>query len=156
MSSAPWVYDAEIVRWVDGDSVYVVLIKKVERMVKIDFGFGFSDEITVTEDRRFRVDDPIRLYGIDTPETHGRKAKDPDELKRGKAAASRAAELIPEGRRCEVRSHKLKKGDPRKGKYGRYLLEIYPLSSLGLAEPRSVNQILLDEGHAKPYFGGKK
>ena len=61
--------------------------------------------------------------------------------RRGKAAAARLGEL------CDK---KFKIESLGRGKYGRILAVPYT------ADDRSICQILVDEGHAVEYFGGKK
>jgi micrococcal nuclease len=111
-------YRAEVLRWVDGDTVDLL----------VDLGF------TVLLRARFR------LLGIDTPEVNRRATREA-----GNAATAYARLLAPVGSLVLVRSQKA-------GKYGRWLGEVYPLDSEG--EPiltLSVNQALVDAGHARPY-----
>jgi endonuclease YncB( thermonuclease family) len=135
---APWPFDGEIIRWVDGDTVFVKFFS--EREVVVDFGFGFKE--TRVERREFRPDNPVRLYGIDTPETHGPEAK--TEKAAGLKAMARAHELAPPGLKVRILSYK-------DDKYGRYLVQIHVP---GMTD--SISAILVKEGFAKPYFGGKK
>ena len=78
----------------------------------------------------------IRLYGIDTPET---RTKDLEEKKAGLAAKDRLGELM---KQCDyefiLKSYGI-------GKYGRCLGELFIESEI------SVNQMLINEGHAKVY-----
>lgn len=89
------------------------------------------------------IRDTFRLAGIDTPEKRGPQAV------AAAAATARLKELcqrVP----LTVRTEKTKAGEARE-KFGRYLAHLFPTGSL-----ESVNEILIQEGHAKPYFGGKK
>ena len=79
----------------------------------------------------------FRLYGIDTPEI---RTKDPDEKVRGYAARDRVRELVL-GKTVRVRSL-------GKGKYGRWLIEIWCEAS----PTKSLNQLLILEGHAEHYL----
>ncbi|WNO25880.1 nuclease [Arthrobacter phage Altadena] len=108
-------YQAEVVRWVDGDTVYLT----------VDLGFRMSSTTS------------FRLYGIDTPERGRPGAKD---------ASARAAELAPAGSEVHIRTHK----DP--DKYGRWLVEVEIPERFGV----TVNEVLVEEGHAVGYFGGTK
>lgn len=76
----------------------------------------------------------FRLHGLDTPE-RGRPGY--------REATARANELAPVG--AEVTAYTFKAD-----KYGRYLVVI------GLPNGDTVNQTLIDEGLAVPYFGGTK
>ena len=107
-------YRAEVLRWVDGDTVDLL----------VDLGF------TVLVRQRFR------LLGIDTPEVRGVERED------GLRASAFAEALAPVGSTVLVRSHKT-------GKYGRWLGEIWPLGE-GSGDPLpSVNDALVDAGHAE-------
>ena len=75
----------------------------------------------------------FRLIGIDTPEI---RTKDLDEKRRGYDARDRLRELILD-KVVKVRSL-------GKGKYGRWLIEIYD-------DTININQLLIQEGHAKVY-----
>lgn len=90
----------------------------------------------------------IRLFGIDTCEL---KSKDLCEASLAKKAKCRLTELINE---CDNKIFvKLLKYD----KYGRILGEIYKNNPDENNEnQKSFNDILLDEGLAKSYFGGTK
>ena len=107
-----YTYRATIVRWVDGDTVWLT----------IDLGFRMS----ATTD--------FRLYGINTPE-------------RGQPgyaeATAQAKALAPVGSEVLVTTYKAP------DKYGRWLAEIF-------ANGIDVNQTLITEGLAVPYFGGTK
>ena len=89
------------------------------------------------------VDKRIRLQGIDTPES---RTRDLTEKRYGLGAKYRMIELLEENDNIfVVKSHGT-------GKFGRVLGELFhhPESEL------SINQMLIDEGHAVAYFGGSK
>jgi len=88
----------------------------------------------------------IRLYGINTPECRTRDLK---EKKRGLAAKARLKELIKEGKNKVIVQTEIDK----KGKFGRLLGKLY---NEDVNIDKTYNEILLAEGHAVEYFGGKK
>lgn len=86
----------------------------------------------------------IRLFGINAPES---RTRDLEEKGRGLAAKARLKNLLHnEGDknewRCDLESHEI-------GKYGRVLGTLW-IGHL------NVNDLLITEGHATPYFGGKR
>ena len=112
-----FVYQAELERVVDGDTVDVTL----------DLGF----DVKLHKQR-------VRLHGIDTPESRTRNLA---EKKLGLAAKERLKEL------CVGRFKVKSLG---KGKYGRVLGIPYT------EDGKDICQLLIDEGHAVEYYGGKK
>ncbi|MRG56373.1 hypothetical protein GF108_12370 [Phyllobacterium sp. SYP-B3895] len=105
-------YKARIVSVTDGDTV------------RADIDLGFNT---------WRHNEPLRLYGIDTPEMKGET----------KAAGQTAKEAL-EGRilgkeviLCTIKD--------KQEKYGRYLAEIYIGDEL-------INDWLLEKGYAEPYI----
>jgi len=104
-----------------------------------------GDTVDVTLDLGFDIsyNSRIRLYGINTPES---RTRDLEEKKRGLAAKDRVLELCPVGASVTLKT--VKDG---KGKYGRILGEIYIEGIL-----QSVNQLLVEEGHAVEYLGGSR
>ena len=90
------------------------------------------------------IKDRIRLMGLDTPESRTRNKK---EKALGLAAKAYLKELLRENKGDVI----LRTSKEGKGKFGRILgtLLIYD----GMT---SVNQMLIDEGHARDYFGGSK
>ena len=92
----------------------------------VDLGFG----IWIKKQK-------FRLMGIDTPEI---RTKDKDEKVRGYEARDRLRELIL-GKTVRIRSF-------GKGKYGRWLVDIW----IEDVDTRSVNQLLILEGHANHYI----
>jgi micrococcal nuclease len=95
-----------------------------------------GDTVELEVDLGFHLtrQDHFRLDGIDTPE-------------KGKAGAItarlRAEQLAPPGTEVQITTTKA-------DKYGRYLAAIW--TDVG----PTINHILVEEGFAKPYFGGKK
>ena len=84
----------------------------------------------------------IRFYGLDTWESRTRNKA---EKKKGLIAKKRTEELLSDNNgEFRVKSRGI-------GKYGRVLGELYVEG-----HARTVNQTLIDEGHAYKYFGGKK
>jgi len=100
--------------------------------VSIDLGFKISHKARV------------RLYGINAPES---RTRDKEEKYKGLQAKARFKELIRE-RETRLISHD-------KGKYGRVLGEIL-IKSTHNDKWDSVNKILVHEGHAVEYYGGKR
>ena len=83
----------------------------------------------------------VRMYGINAPES---RTRDLEEKKKGLAAKERLKEILASDN-IIMKSH-------GKGKYGRILGEMYVEKDQEI----SVNDILVREGHAKKYFGGKR
>ena len=125
MSKSPeaFVYQAELDRGVDGDTIDIIL----------DLGF----DVKLHKQR-------VRLHGIDTPESRINTKRYPERTQEkimGKAAKERLKELC---------FGKFKIKSLGKGKYGRILG--IPYSESG----EDICQILINEGQAVEYFGGKK
>jgi micrococcal nuclease len=95
--------------------------------VNIDLGFG----VWLNKQR-------VRLSGIDTPES---RTRDLAEKALGKKASARLNELC--GEKLMVKSL-------GKGKYGRILGIPYT------QDGKDICKLLIDEGHAVEYHGGKK
>lgn len=116
---------ARVIKVVDGDTIDV----------EVDLGFS-----TYRKER-------IRLYGINTPETYGVK-RDSDEYKEGIKAKDfviGALEPMTQGERIVIQTIK-----DKKGKYGRYLANIYYKRIIGQnAEWIWLNQELVDRGLAQ-------
>ena len=104
-----------------------------------------GDTVDVTLDLGFDIwyNNRVRLLGINTPES---RTRDLEEKERGLAAKERVNELCPVGSTVQLKTTK----DGR-GKFGRILGEIFMTGVV-----QSVNQLLIEEGHAVEYFGGKK
>ena len=84
----------------------------------------------------------IRFSGINTPES---RTRDKEEKVRGLAAKDRVIELLSENdNKFVLKSHGV-------GKYGRCLGELFVDG-----HEESINQVLVNEGHAVEYWGGKR
>ena len=71
-----------------------------------------------------------------------------EHKEKGKAAKARLAELIPVGKKILVSTQK-----DKRGKYGRYIAEIYDVDMVPATGTRlNINSILLNEGHAVEYY----
>lgn len=118
-----WRYRVTILRILDGDTV------------EIQFDQGLGNTSTQT----------CRLYGINTPEL--RKDGGRDALE---ALADMGGYRAVWARTIKNRSE----SKAVREKYGRYLVELY-LTSLDMDAgfPASINQKMIDDGFAKPYFG---
>lgn len=102
--------------------------------VDIDLGFG----VTLRDER-------VRIMGIDTPES---RTSDPVEDLFGEAAKARLKELLKEGGKLITTEDK--HGEDMKGKFGRIL------GDFRVPDGRKVTDIMIEEGHCVPYFGGSK
>ena len=134
-------YEAELIKVLDGDTIDCY----------IDLGFDI------------KIKKRIRYMGIDTWES---RTRDLDEKKKGLAAKARNKELLEAG--------KFKLISFGTGKFGRVLGEVFvspeyvgesitesinnPDSDIDLSSDGwvSINDILIEEGHAYDYHGGKK
>lgn len=116
----PWIYNARLIRVVDGDTADAA----------IDCGFNIS------------VKKRIRFKSVDTWESRTRNL---EEKKLGLKAKAYTKEMLERNEgKFTVKSHGV-------GKYGRLLGEIFIKG-----EDKSLNQLLIDNGHAYSYEGGKK
>ena len=104
-----------------------------------------GDTVDAMIDLGFRTHSKIRIrfYGINTPES---RTRDLEEKKRGKAASARLREILDADEGAVVVQ------SLGVGKYGRCLGVLFT-ESLG---ETSGQQTLIDEGHGKEYFGGKR
>lgn len=134
-------YEAELIKVLDGDTIDCY----------IDLGFNI------------KIKKRIRYMGIDTWES---RTRDLEEKKKGLAAKARNKELLEVG--------KFKLISFGTGKFGRVLGEVFvspdyvgqniteqinnPDSNIDLSSDGwvSINDILIEEGHAYDYHGGKK
>ena len=126
--------------------MYEYKIKEINRIVD-------GDTVDATIDLGFDVlyKTRVRLYGINTPET---RTKDLEEKERGLAATARLNEII---NKAVHMGHHLILQSEEKDKYGRYLGTIIIEDCRPDHDTRTdVNQMLVEEGHAEPYFGGKR
>jgi len=120
-------YDVVVIKVVDGDTVDV----------DIDLGFGVCLK-----------DERVRIMGIDTPES---RTSDRVEDLFGEAAKARLKELMKHGGKLITTEDK--HGEDMKGKFGRILGD-FKVDYNG--EMKKVTEILTEEGHCVPYFGGSK
>ena len=97
--------------------------------VDIDLGFGM-----IYKKQR------VRMMGIDTPES---RTRDLEEKFYGKQSKAHLKTILSEGN-VQLKSHD-------KGKFGRILGELFIGDS-----SYSINQQMIDEYHAVPYFGQSK
>ena len=113
----PWIYNAKLIRGVDGDTADAY----------IDCGFNIQ------------VKKRIRFMGVDTWESRTRNL---EEKKLGLKAKAYTKEMLSRNDgKFTVKSHGV-------GKYGRLLGEIFIEG-----EDKSLNQLLIDNGHAYEYDG---
>ena len=117
-------YRCKIKKVVDGDTVDV----------DIDLGFGI-----------WYLDQRVRLYGIDTPES---RTRDKVEKIYGKAAGRYLKAML--GKECTMRTHK-----DAKGKFGRILGE-FVVYDADFDAWRSVNQLMIENHLAVAYHGQSK
>jgi len=112
---------------------------KLERVVD-------GDTIDVHIDLGFKIwhKARVRMLGIDTPESRTRRL---DEKALGLASKARLKELL-KGRQIRLECSK------EKGKFGRVLAEVWTVDKEG--NEANINAQLIEEGHARAYFGGKK
>lgn len=130
-------YKVKVNRVVDGDTVDV----------DIDLGFGV-----------WLRDERVRIMGIDTPES---RTSDKVEKVFGLAAKNRLKELL--GKTAVLKTQIDKSGEDAKGKFGRILgdfIVYVPLVTMSDYNSNTVErmatEVLIEEGHAVPYFGGSK
>tara|TARA_R100000781_G_scaffold96901_1_gene60815 strand:- start:948 stop:1322 length:375 start_codon:yes stop_codon:yes gene_type:complete len=122
-----YTYNAKCTRVVDGDTIDA----------EIDLGFDV------------KINKRIRLSGIDAPESRTRNKV---EKKLGLAAKDRLTDLLDGAANCfELESQEF-------GKYGRVLgkLHINKLSGKDTLTQVCINDLLVKEGYAVEYDGGKK
>ena len=126
-----YTFNAQLIRVVDGDTVWA----------HIDLGFNVWKKVNV------------RLHGIDAPET---RTRDKEEKERGLRAKNRLIQLL------EQSDNKFTIVSKEVDKYGRALGELYSHHDMQVSEnetrPISIclNQVLINEGLAKKYDGGKR
>jgi len=106
-----------------------------------------GDTIDVSVDLGFDIwhNARVRMMGIDTPESRTRNL---EEKALGLASKARLKELL---KGQKVRLECSKEG---KGKFGRILAEVVTIDKEG--NEININNRLIEEGHARPYFGGSK
>ena len=119
-------YKINLLRVIDGDTIDA----------EIDLGFDI------------KVKKRIRFMGINAPES---RTKDLEEKARGLAAKDRVKQLLDGCKNITLNSHGV-------GKFGRCLGEIM-LDMVDGQEKltlESLNELLIKEGHAVEYHGGKR
>jgi micrococcal nuclease len=99
----------------------------------IDLGFDIFHEIRV------------RMYGMNTPES---RTRDLEEKKKGLASKARLIEIL-----TEEDAYDLVLRTKEKGKYGRWLGVVIKQYKHHVQD---VNEQMIEEGYAVPYFGGKR
>jgi len=121
-----YTYKMSPLKVVDGDTIDA----------EIDLGFDI------------KVKKRIRFMGINAPES---RTKDLEEKARGLAAKDRVKALLDGCENIQLKSHGI-------GKFGRCLGEIM-LDVIDGQEKLtlvSLNELLINEGHATEYHGGKR
>ena len=121
-----YTYKIKLDRVIDGDTIDA----------NIDLGFDIS------------VKKRIRFMGINTPES---RTRDLEEKARGLAAKDRVKQLLEGCNTIQLTSHGV-------GKYGRCLGELFVDMVDGQEKLtlESINELLIKEGHAVEYHGGKR
>jgi micrococcal nuclease len=121
-----YTYKVKLERVVDGDTIDA----------DIDLGFDVS------------VKKRIRLQGINAPES---RTRDLEEKARGLAAKDRLKAILEGAKEIQLCSHGV-------GKYGRCLGELHvnTLDGKECLTLANVNELLIKEGHAVAYDGGKR
>ena len=119
-------YKISPLRVIDGDTIDA----------EIDLGFDV------------KIKKRIRFMGINTPES---RTRDLEEKARGLAAKDRVKQLLEGAKEITLQSHGV-------GKYGRCLGELFVDMVDGQEKLtlESVNELLIKEGHAVEYDGGKR
>ena len=121
-----YTYNIRLLRVVDGDTIDA----------EIDLGFDV------------KIKKRIRFMGINAPES---RTRDLEEKARGLAAKDRVKQLLEGCKNIQLHSHGI-------GKFGRCLGEIH-IDIVDGSEKltlESLNKLLISEGHAVEYFGGKR
>ena len=119
--------------------MYEYKVKSVDHIVD-------GDTLDVTVDLGFNIAHKIRvrLYGINTPES---RTRDLEEKARGLASKKYFTEIVTKWAREDTLFVRTKE----KGKYGRYLGILF-----SPAHTYNLNDLLIEEGYAVEYFGGKR
>ena len=121
-----YTYKIKLDRVIDGDTIDAY----------IDLGFDVS------------VKKRIRFIGINTPES---RTRDLEEKAKGLAAKDRVKQLLEGANTIQLKSHGV-------GKYGRCLGELHVdvVDGKQKLTMESINELLIKEGHAVEYDGGKR
>ena len=121
-----YTYKISPLKIVDGDTIDA----------EIDLGFDI------------KVKKRVRFMGINAPET---RTRDLEEKAKGLAAKDRVKQLLDGCKNITLKSHGI-------GKFGRCLGELH-LDTIDGQEKLtlvSLNELLINEGHATKYDGGKR
>ena len=121
-----YTYNIKLLRVIDGDTIDA----------EIDLGFDVS------------VKKRVRFLGVNAPES---RTRDLEEKAKGLAAKDRVKQLLEGCNNIQLQSHGI-------GKFGRCLGEIF-LDTIDGQEKLTVvslNELLINEGHAVEYHGGKR
>lgn len=125
-----YVYEVEeVVRVTDGDTYWFKIILESK---EVDYGFRIYEKINKTHIGVFR------LLDYDTPETYRPKSEAEREL--GKLATQFVKDAFSKAGRIRIKSYK-----DSKGKYGRYLAEVFYLLGdewFHLGEQLKLNKLL--------------
>ena len=121
-----YTYKIKLDRVIDGDTIDAF----------IDLGFDIH------------VKKRIRFMGINTPES---RTRDLEEKARGLAAKDRLKAILEGANEIQLNSHGV-------GKYGRCLGELHVdrVDGKECLTLENVNELLIKEGHAVEYHGGKR
>ena len=121
-----YTYKIKLDRIIDGDTIEAY----------IDLGFDIS------------VKKRIRFVGINTPES---RTRDLEEKAKGLAAKDRLKAILEGANTIQLTSHGV-------GKYGRCLgeLDVDIVDGKECLSLVNVNELLIKEGHAVAYDGGKR
>lgn len=115
----------------------VTVVKVVDGdTVDVDIDLGFKIQLK---------DERVRIMGIDTPES---RTSDKVEKLFGLAAKERLYSLLEKD--AKLITSEDKDGIDMKGKFG------HILGDFRAADGRLVTEIMIEEGHCVPYFGGSK
>ena len=117
------------------DYIYKIKVTRVVDGDTIDADIDLGFNMTLSK--------RIRLHGINTPET---RTRDKQEKKRGLAAKERLQQIIDDQQGVLF----LKSMD--QGKFGRCIGVLFEQDF----DDQSINGMLVEEGHAVEYFGGKR
>ena len=112
------------------DYIYKIRVTRVIDGDTVDADIDLGFDMTLSK--------RIRLHGIDTPET---RTRDLDEKALGIKAKERLIEII------ESSDYELYLQSMDKGKYGRCVGVLFERDF----DDESINDMLLNEGHAEPY-----
>ena len=131
-----YIYKAKVLKVYDGDTF----------LLEVDKGFG---------DYKIAW---FRLHGVDTPEMRPRgKSRTQKSKIKEKELAKKVKQYVSAlilNKEITIVSHKGKAFKMGKGKYGRWLAEVFfLLENLGLI---NLGRHLISKEYAVEYFGGKK